>query len=210
MRAVLLWTWHPAEIMEKIIYHKLLSFLEVTVLFGIPFAIFLSLLYKDPLKGCLLGFFAGLLFGFGILIVAMTQEKKAREIYNSISEREEVIYYTVANMFIKKGVSVGGRLYLTKQSIRFKELDMFNGKNDAYIPFACIEDVVPGDKLNCIEVLTRNGASTMFVVHEREKVRELFLQEAEAAKEKIQGRKEGCPATDGAGDTKTEETCGHY
>ena len=210
MRAVLIWTWYPAEIMEKFIYHKLLSFLEGTVLFGIPFAIFLSLLYKDPLKGCLLSAFAGLLFGLGILIVAMTQEKKAREIYNNISKREEIIYYTVANMFIKKGVSVRGRLYLTKRSIRFKELNMLNSGNDAYIPFACIKDVVLGNRPNCIEVLTRNGASTMFVVHEREKVRELFLQEAEAAKEKIQGRKERCPAADGAGDTKTEETCGHY
>lgn len=172
--------------MEKIIYHKLLSFLEGAVLFGIPFAVFLSLLCKNPMKGCLLGIFAGLLFGLGILIVAMAQEKKAREFYNKFSEREGIIYYTVANMFTKKGVSVGGRLYLTKQAIRFKELDIFNGGNDAYIPFACIEDVVLMSRPNCIEILTRNGASTVFVVHEREKVRRLFLQEAETAKKNVQ------------------------
>ena len=181
--------WGKEEKVEKIIYHKLLSFLEGTIFFGAVFAVILSLQYRDPAKGCLLGLFAGLLFGLGILIICMVQEKKAEEAYNRISEREEIVYYTLANMYIRKGVSVGGRIYLTRQSIRFKGLGLFRDGNNVYIPLACIEDVILADKLNCIEVLARNGTVTVFAVHERAKVRGLILQEKEAAKEKAQKQK---------------------
>lgn len=170
--------------MERIIFHKLLSFIESMALFGLVFGVVLSVAYRNVMKGALLGLFAGILFGLGILLYNLLQEKEARDIYNRISgQGEEIIYYTLANMFTGK-TSAGGRIYITAAAIRFKELGPFKKGNNIYISLASVEDVALIDKPNCIAVLTRNGTTTIFAVHERKKVQELIVKGAAIARKK--------------------------
>jgi hypothetical protein len=101
----------------------------------------------------------------------MTQDIDGRIIYNKISEKEKMEVYTAATMFTRKHLFVSGRLYLSKNALRFYNLKaLLGGKRYAYIPYNTIIDVSLPGRFNCIEILTANGSAARFYVNGRDEI----------------------------------------
>ncbi|HVY48570.1 MAG TPA: hypothetical protein VHB21_21925 [Minicystis sp.] len=137
--------------------------------FGVLFGLFQALMHHDAAGGAAAGVLGGSLFG---VVTALIARAKSRELAAPAvdDQGEAVLFQGPANHF--KGMEgVGGRLYLTRERLRFKSHRLNVQVHEASYPLDAILSVEPTRTLglipNGLAVELTDGRRERFVVNGR-------------------------------------------